>query len=396
MMDDKGKVLRFAIDRGGTFTDIYCEVIDKSSREVLAKRVLKLLSEDPSSYADAPTEGIRRLLEQETGAPHPRGVPVDTSCIECIRMGTTVATNALLERQGERTALLTTKGFKDLQQIGNQSRPRIFDLQIQRPELLYETVHEIDERVILVKDHQRHLFDASALLEGSSHELLHVEKEIDEGEVRTTLKSIFDSGFRSIAVVFLHSYTYPAHELLVQRVAREMGFQQISISSEIMPMIRAVPRGGTTCVDAYLTPVLKRYLQSFAAGFDAGLRDVNVTFMQSDGGLTPMDSFFGNKAILSGPAGGVVGYAVTSQLHSQAAASADSCNGSKGGSSSSSGSNGNGNGSAVGNGSSVKSAVNVIGFDMGGTSTDVSRYAGTVHLPLPLPLLPFTIRALLK
>eukprot|EP00606_Chrysophyceae_sp_TOSAG23-5_P000165 GSChrysophyteH2.ASY1.ANO1.1022.1 assembled CDS len=293
---------RFSIDRGGTFTDIYCEVVAEDGS--IKSRTLKLLSEDPGNYKDAPTEGIRRCLESVTGRKY-------------IRMGTTVATNALLERKGDRVALFTTRGFGDLQVIGNQSRPKIFDLQIKRSELLYESVVEVDERVILT---------------------LYVEQALDEAAVKESLQQVYASGIRSIAVCFLHAYTYALHELKVKELAVALGFTQISISSEVMPMIRAVPRGCTTCVDAYLTPVIKRYLTNFSSGFDAGLRNVQVNFMQSDGGLTPIDSFAGNRAILSGPAGGVVGYAQTAYHDQQ--------------------------------------QQPVIGFDMGGTSTDVSRYAG--------------------
>lgn len=334
---------RFSIDRGGTFTDIYCEVVDGKTKNILKSRVVKLLSEDPSNYNDAPTEGIRRILEDETGISHPRGVPVRTSQIEFIRMGTTVATNALLERKGEKIALVTTAGFADLQRIGNQSRPKIFDLEINRPELLYETVTEVDERVVLVKDFDEDLFDSSKVFVGKSHEKLFVEKPLNEEDVTNKLRTILDSGIQSIAVVLLHSYTFPDHELKIKAIAEKLGFEQISISSEVMPMIRAVPRGGTTCVDAYLTPIIKRYLRSFAKGFDAGLAKVNVSFMQSDGGLTPMDRFYGNRAILSGPAGGVVGYATTSELF---------------------------------RGPNDTATPAVIGFDMGGTSTDVSRFCG--------------------
>lgn len=343
--DAIAKSLRFSfsIDRGGSFTDVYCETYNVTSTEnepVQKKRhVLKLLSEDPSNYSDAPTEGIRRLLEKISGVSHPRGSPVDTSRIESIRMGTTVATNALLERKGERVALVTTKGFADLLLIGNQSRPRIFDLEIQRPELLYDHVVEIGERVMLVKDGEQHGVPEleSNILTGISHEKLIVFQEPDMIEVRARLSEIASLGIKSIAIAFLHSYTFPNHERMVKVVAEEMGFEQISLSSEVMPMVRMVPRGGTTCVDAYLTPVIKRYLHSFSKGFDGNLmKKVQVSFMQSDGGLTPMENFFGNRAILSGPAGGVVGYAKTSFTGNP-----------------------------------------VIGFDMGGTSTDVSRFAGT-------------------
>lgn len=329
---------RFSIDRGGTFTDIYCEVVNPDY-EILGKRVVKLLSEDPSNYKDAPTEGIRRILEIETGIPHPRSQAVDTSRIEYIRMGTTVATNALLERKGEKIALITTKGFGDLQRIGNQSRPKIFDLEIKRPDLLYDHVCELDERVALCgDDYDFSNQNLEAIVTGVSNEKLIILKAIDLDEVRRKLENVFQCGITSIAVVLLHSYTFPHHENVVKSIARDIGFTQISLSSEVMPMVRMVSRGCTTCVDAYLTPVIKRYLESFSSGFDSNFINVNVSFMQSDGGLTPMSSFLGNKAILSGPAGGVVGYAMTSY---------------------------------------EKGGMPVIGFDMGGTSTDVSRYAGT-------------------
>jgi 5-oxoprolinase (ATP-hydrolysing) len=218
-------------------------------------------------------------------------------------MGTTVATNALLERKGERTALLTTKGFKDLQYIGNQSRPKIFELNIKRPEVLFECVEELDERVVLLKEGEYPTVEPADVVIGVSQEALYVEKPINEEEVRCKLEQIKAQGISCIAVAFMHSYTFPAHEKCVERIAREMGFSQISLSSTIMPMVRIVPRGCTTCVDAYLTPVLKTYLSSFCSGFDSGLSEVAVCFMQSDGGLTSMDTFLGNRSILSGPAG---------------------------------------------------------------------------------------------
>jgi 5-oxoprolinase (ATP-hydrolysing) len=250
-------------------------------------------------------------------------------------MGTTVATNALLERKGARCALITTKGFADLQLIGNQSRPRIFDLEIQRPGQLFSHVSEIDERVLLVNEDSSYPEEDVVTCRSQDH--VFIEKAVDINEVTSKLRDIYESGIRSIAVCFLHSYAYPNHEELVRDTASKMGFAQISISSEIMPTIRAVPRGCTTCVDAYLTPVIKQYLASFAQGFDVNIAS-KVSFMQSDGGLTPMSSFKGSKAILSGPAGGVVGYAITSYA--------------------------------------ISRDLPVIGFDMGGTSTDVSRFGG--------------------
>jgi 5-oxoprolinase (ATP-hydrolysing) len=327
---------------GGTFTDIYCEVADKDGH-VVKRKVAKLLSEDPNNYKDAPTEGIRRILEQETATPIPRSEKVPTSQIEYIRMGTTVATNALLERKGERIALVTTKGFGDLQAIGNQSRPKIFDLKIRRPDLLYEHVVEVEERVILIRGDKKTKPSAGKVVTGQANETLHIETSLDEKAVEKQLKEVFDMGIKSIAVVLIHSYTFSDHEKAISAIAERIGFEQISLSSEVMSMVKMVPRGCTTCVDAYLTPVLKKYLRSFAAGFDDELgKNANVNFMQSDGGLTPMESFAGNRAILSGPAGGVVGYARTSyDLEDE------------------------------------QNRMPVIGFDMGGTSTDVSRYAGT-------------------
>eukprot|EP01038_Epipyxis_sp_PR26KG_P016356 gene16356-22292_t len=342
---------KFSIDRGGTFTDIFCEVDDLVSKT--SKNVIhKLLSVDPERYADAPTEGIRRILETETGISFEKGKLIDTSFIESIRMGTTVATNALLERNGEKIALITTKGFGDLQIIGNQSRPKIFDLEIKRPDQLFVHVAELDERVILIKEENFSKYSESEIITGVSSEKLFVEKKISESAVRFALSKIKEQGINSIAVVLMHSYTYPNHEQFVKKIAFEMGFEQVSLSSEVMPMIRAVPRGGTTCVDAYLTPVIKTYLKSFTKGFVNNLSDVNVSFMQSDGGLTPMDNFLGNKAILSGPAGGVVGYALTSQYYKYLLHDKNEDE-------------------------KVVDVVPVIGFDMGGTSTDVSRYAGT-------------------
>lgn len=332
MAETKGK-FDFAIDRGGTFTDVFSRLPD--GRE----RVLKLLSWDPQNYKDAPTEGIRRVLEEETGKPFPREQPVDTSMIGWIRMGTTVATNALLEREGERTALLITKGFKDLLHIGTQARPKLFDLEVAVPEVLYEEVIEVDERVVLRQDGcQLPRRDSKRIVTGSTGDSLEVWKEVDLELVEKDLKGVLSRGITSLAVLLLHSYTWSDHEKAVGSLARRLGFTQVSLSSEVMPMVRAVPRGYTVCADAYLTPKIRQYLKGFTSGFKDGLKDVDVLFMQSDGGLTPMGQFCGSRAILSGPAGGVVGYAITSY--------------------------------------SQMENKPVIGFDMGGTSTDVSRYAG--------------------
>lgn len=321
---------KFCIDRGGTFTDIYAEVPGRPEGYVM-----KLLSVDPSNYDDAPIEGIRRILEEFSGEKIPRSSKIPTGSIEWIRMGTTVATNALLERKGERIALCVTWGFRDLLQIGNQARPNIFDLKVLKPSNLYEEVIEVDERVELVGDGER---DGSSV-EGISGELVRVAKPVDEEALKPLLRGLLDKGITCLAVVLMHSYTYPHHEHLIEKLALEMGFKHVSLSSSLTPMIRAVPRGLTASVDAYLTPVIKDYLSGFMSRFEGGAEQVNVLFMQSDGGLAPERRFSGHKAVLSGPAGGVVGYSQTLF--------------------------------------ELETSKPLIGFDMGGTSTDVSRYDGS-------------------
>ncbi|XP_059758244.1 5-oxoprolinase isoform X4 [Balaenoptera ricei] len=318
----------FAIDRGGTFTDVFAQCPGGHVR------VLKLLSEDPANYVDAPTEGIRRILEQEGGMLLPRDRPLDTSRIASIRMGTTVATNALLERRGERVALLVTRGFRDLLHVGTQAREDLFDLAVPMPEMLYEEVLEVDERVVLYRGEP----GAGTPVKGRTGDLLEVQQPVDLGGLRGKLEGLLSRGIRSLAVVLMHSYTWAQHEQQVGALARELGFTHVSLSSEAMPMVRIVPRGHTACADAYLTPTIQRYVQGFRRGFQGQLKDVQVLFMRSDGGLAPVDSFSGSRAVLSGPAGGVVGYSATTYR--------------------------------------VEGGHPVIGFDMGGTSTDVSRYAG--------------------
>jgi len=339
--------VRFSVDRGGTFTDVYAEKLSSSREdEVEESFVLKLLSEDPANYEDAPREGIRRVLEKFYGEKLPREQPVRINRIASIRMGTTVATNALLERKGARFVLLTTKGFRDLWHIGNQTRPDIFDLAIKCPETLYESVEEIDERIVLGSGDVKNVpeLDVKLKQKAVSGEEVTVEREVNEQEVTGVLEKLKKQGIKSIAVVFMHSALYPEHELIVGRLAEKMGcFEQISLSHKVMQMVKIVPRGYTSIADAYLTPHISRYLETFKKGFEDGfLENVNVSFMQSDGGLTRVDHFSGHKAILSGPAGGVVGYALTTRL-------ADGAEDTTG---------------------------EVVGFDMGGTSTDVSRYAG--------------------
>ncbi|CAH0057999.1 unnamed protein product [Clonostachys solani] len=328
-------------DRGGTFCDCIGTVPDKENI------VVKLLSVDPNNYQDAPTEGIRRILEQATGQKYPRGQPLDTANIASIRMGTTVATNALLERKGAKTALLITKGFGEALEIGHQSRPKLFDLDIKRPDVLYEKSVEIEERVTIEHDFSEdgHIGTTTSGLSGDTVRILQplvcLFLALDENQARSALRELYDEGFRSIAVCFTHSYTFPDHELRVADIATEFGFTHISLSSQLMPMVKMTPRGMSAMADAYLTPVLKDYVGSFEKGFDGGLRnktDTKCQFMQSDGGLVDFRLLSGLRAILSGPAGGLVGYAKA--LYDPA------------------------------------DEKPLIGFDMGGTSTDVSRYAG--------------------
>ncbi|GAA2097982.1 hydantoinase B/oxoprolinase family protein [Streptomyces albiaxialis] len=294
----------FWIDRGGTFTDI----VGKRPDGTLVTD--KLLSHDPARPdRDAAVTGIRKLLGVPPGAP----VPADR--IDAVKMGTTVATNALLERKGEPTVLLTTRGFRDALRIAYQNRPRIFDRRIVLPEALYDRVIEVPERIGV---------DGTTVT------------PLDEDATAEALRAAYRDGFRSAAVVLLHAYRHPAHEREVARLAREAGFTQVSSSHEVSPLIKLVPRGDTTVVDAYLSPVLRRYVDQVAKE----LRGVRLMFMQSNGGLREAGHFRGKDAVLSGPAGGVVGMA-------------RSC-------------------AEVGH-------ERVIGFDMGGTSTDVSHYAGALE-----------------
>ncbi|CAB4424914.1 unnamed protein product [Rhizophagus irregularis] len=331
--------IRICIDRGGTFTDCIGSIPVPISEEYPTGRkeiVVKLLSVDPQNYPDAPREGIRRILEIASGKSFPKDKPVETSLIESIRMGTTVATNALLERKGERCALLITKGFKDLLLIGNQTRPKIFDLAIRKPDVLYQRVVEVDERVSLVSEG---LNSSKDIFQGVSGEYVKIFKKPDLEKVKEDLQSLYDDDFRSVAICLLHSYTYPEHERLLGEIATSIGFTHISLSSSIMPMIKIVPRGTSSTADAYLTPCIRKYIDGFVSGFDENLtKNARLEFMQSDGGLVPVNKFSGFRAILSGPAAGVVGYALTSYNENE--------------------------------------KIPVIGFDMGGTSTDVSRYDG--------------------
>jgi 5-oxoprolinase (ATP-hydrolysing) len=291
---------QFWIDRGGTFTDIVARQPDGT---LLTH---KLLSENPEQYPDAAVAGIRLLL----------GIPADAvispHVVEAVKMGTTVATNALLERKGDPTALLITRGFRDALRIAYQNRPRLFDRHIVLPELLYQQVIEIDERV-------------------SAHG--EVITPLDIAQAKHDLQQLFASGIRSIAIVLMHGYRYTQHEATLAGLAEAAGFTQISVSHQVSPLMKLVSRGDTTVVDAYLSPILRRYVDQVAGQMNG----VRLLFMQSNGGLTDAHRFQGKDSILSGPAGGIVGMAGTAK---------------------------------------TAGFDKIIGFDMGGTSTDVSHYAG--------------------
>jgi 5-oxoprolinase (ATP-hydrolysing) len=291
---------QFWIDRGGTFTD----VVGRAPDGVLHTQ--KLLSENPGQYHDAAVEGMRRLLGLAPGE------PITPQRVECVKMGTTVATNALLERKGERCVLVTTRGFRDALRIAYQARPRLFDRRIVLPELLYERVIEAEERVAAAGD---------------------VITPLDEARLRADLQAAHGSGIRACAIVFMHGYRHTAHEQAAQRLAQEAGFTQVSVSHQVSPLMKLVPRGDTTVVDAYLSPILRRYVDQVAVQMPG----VRLFFMQSSGGLAEAHHFQGKDAILSGPAGGIVG-----MVRTAVAAGHD----------------------------------RLIGFDMGGTSTDVSHFTG--------------------
>jgi 5-oxoprolinase (ATP-hydrolysing) len=294
----------FWIDRGGTFTDI----VGRDPQAGLHPH--KLLSENPGAYRDAACQGIREILGLKAGEAIPPGL------IGSVKMGTTVATNALLERKGEPLALITTRGFRDALAIGYQARPKIFAKNIIKPEQLYAQVVELDERV---------------LADGA------VETPVDLVQAEAALRVIKAKGIEAVAIVFMHAYRYCEHEKAVAALARKLGFAQVSVSHEVSPLIKLVGRGDTTVVDAYLTPILRRYVDQVAEELDTARTGARLMFMMSSGGLTAAELFRGKDAILSGPAGGVVGMAQT--------------------------------GAEAG-------FRQLIGFDMGGTSTDVSHFDG--------------------
>ena len=317
--------IRICVDRGGTFTDLIAFVPNSYNNKQPADGfhtiVIKLLSVD-SAYNDAPSEGIRRILELALNLKIPRNEPIPTSDIELIRMGTTVATNALLERKGEKTLLLITKGFQDLLKIGNQSRPNIFDLKVETMQVLYERVLEVDERVTPVgytfnpKSMQVDVqIESKEYKKGITGQWLKILQQPDLNKLKIELLKAKKDGFESVAITFLHSYTLPIHEEMVAELCQQVGFKNITMSSKTSSMAKIVPRGTSTTADAYLTPVIQTYLNSFFKQFDDGIKTTKVEFMQSDGGLVSASDFNGFKAILSGPAGGVVGYAATSWQH---------------------------------------------------------------------------------
>ena len=291
---------QFWIDRGGTFTDLVARRPDGG----LVTH--KLLSDNPEHYADAALQGIRELL----GVPANQPIPAER--IAAVKMGTTVATNALLERQGDRTLLLITQGFRDALRIGYQNRPKLFARQIVLPELLYERVAEVAERV------------------SAQGEII---VPFDPESAREPLAEAYRAGIRAVAIVFLHGYRYPEHEKRAAELARQIGFTQISVSHQVSPLMKLVGRGDTTVVDAYLSPILRRYVDRVAGE----LGGVRLLFMQSSGGLADARHFHGKDSILSGPAGGIVGAARTA---------------------------------------TQAGLDRIITFDMGGTSTDVAHYAG--------------------
>ena len=306
--------IRIAIDRGGTFTDAWAQVPGRS-KDI----VLKILSDSPDEYADAPTECIRQILELATGDTVPRSQPLDLSPVETIRMGTTVATNALLERKGSPVAFLVTKGFRDALKIGNQARPNIFDMSAQRLSNLYDAVVEVDERVTIEafsEDPYPQDIDAGSdpdLRPGLSGEPVRVLKTPDYDIVKADLLRLWSEGYRSVAIGLLHSYTFQDHELAIAQIARELGFR-VSASSEIQTMAKFIPRSQSAVADAFLSPITDAYLDSFRKGFKDGLRDASANKLllnQSDGGLTSFGNFSGLRGILSGPAGGVVGLSRT-------------------------------------------------------------------------------------
>lgn len=300
---DQALILSF---NSGTFTDVRAAISGQPDV------VTKLLSVDPANYSDAPAEGIRRILNQTTGAAISREDALPKQYIHSIRMGTTVATNALLERKGTRHALLVTAGFCDVLDICFQSRPKLFELGIKKPELLYDEVVEIQERITVEgfdENPNPSSMDVKPTpgvhVHASTGDLLRVIKPLDEQEVEQKLQALKTKGIDTIAVCLVHSYLYPRHEEKIAEIAAKLGFSHVSISTRVgSNMAKIVPRGSSASADAYLTPEIKRYVDGFSRKFEGqNLDDVTCEFMQSDGGLVSHSKFSGLRGILSGPAG---------------------------------------------------------------------------------------------
>ncbi|KAI2733298.1 hypothetical protein CBS147332_313 [Penicillium roqueforti] len=329
--------INISIDRGGTFCDVLVQI---PGRDDL---VFKLLSEDPQNYRDAPTEAIRRALEIIENRQIPVGEKLDGSRIASCRIGTTIATNALLEGKGRDFAFVTTKGFKDVCVIDDQTRPKLFALNVRKPPALHSTSVEIDER-ITIEDYDLNPFPSDkaakltdpALVRTPSGEVIRVLKALDPVEVREVLSGLQSAGYTSLVISFMHSYLYSGHEDQVADIAQDMGFETVIKASEVSPVIKFLQRSSSASSEAYLYPIVRDYIKAFQTGFS--VLPQRVEFMGSDGGLRQADKFRGNEALLSGPAGGVVGIARTCF---------DAAEGTP-----------------------------VLGFDMGGTSTDVCRYDG--------------------
>ncbi|NVJ70092.1 MAG: 5-oxoprolinase, partial [Alphaproteobacteria bacterium] len=299
-MTDSGGNFEFWIDRGGTFTD----VVARHPNGSLTSH--KYLSENPGRYKDAAVFAMRDIMQV------PEHDPFPSNKVRAIKMGTTVATNALLERDGEPTLLLITKGFRDALLIGQQHRSDLFALKPERPEPLYVQTAEVTERMT------------------SGGDILH---PLDETACKVALQQAYNQGLRSVAIVFVHAYRFPGHERKAEAIARDIGFTQVSVSHKVSPLMKLVSRGDTTVADAYLSPILKRYVDQV----EEATNGCPLYFMQSNGGLAAAQSFEGKDAVLSGPAGGIVGAAKTAER---------------------------------------AGFTKLIGFDMGGTSTDVSHYDG--------------------
>jgi 5-oxoprolinase (ATP-hydrolysing) len=321
--------MKISIDRGGTFTDIYVEISGRFFQE-------KLLSNDPDHYDDAALEGLKRVLSK-IHPELPPNSPLNTQAVQWIRMGTTLATNALLENKVEPVLLLITQGFNDLLKIGDQSRPQLFNLNIPPLKSFYQSVLGVNERVLPTPNGFK------------------VLQAPDGAEIEASLRHAYGQGMRAVAVVLMHGYEFTEHEVLIGKLAKSIGFEQVSLSHEVMPSIKILERGNITVLDACLSPLIHSYVTRFQKGFTSNLPENKLFFMQSHGGLCKAKEFRGANSLLSGPAGGILGY-----------------------------------------GHSFYQGTPLIGFDMGGTSTDVSRFAGELeitlehrlhHLPLRIPQL---------